>query len=169
MRCIVRRPSVIETIKSGPSVQPYIHLIEFSVVPDNAVEGAYNQAIAGADYVVHIAGAWPLPHLHPDNDIYNPFIRSTKNLVEAAKISRTVKRIAVTQAGAGLVDAADGDTLGRRMNRVMDGYYLPTAISTNDQSNEFVQNRWKSRQHRWHTDRLWNQRTMHTVPERRNA
>ncbi|USP77445.1 hypothetical protein yc1106_04719 [Curvularia clavata] len=119
VRCIVRRPSAIETIKSGPSVQPCIHLVEFSVVPDNAVEGAYNDALAGVDYVVHIAGAWPLPHLHPDNDIYTPFIRSTKNLIEAAKLSGTVKRVVVTQAGAGLVDAGDGDTLGRRMDRPM--------------------------------------------------
>lgn len=128
MRCIVRRPSAIETIKSGPSIQSCSHLLEFSVVPDNTIGGAYNSAIAGADYVVHIAGAWPLPHLHPDNDIYNPFINSTKNLIEAAENSGTVKRIVVTQAGAGLVDAGDGDTLGRRMDRVMNGNYS-TAVS----------------------------------------
>jgi nucleoside-diphosphate-sugar epimerase len=121
VRCVVRRESAIETIKSGPSVQSHLDLLEFSIVPDNAADGAYDEAIKGADYVVHIAGAWPLPHLHPDNDIYNPFIDSTKHLINAAQSSGTVKRIVVTQAGAGLVDAADGDTLGTRMDRVMNG------------------------------------------------
>jgi hypothetical protein len=121
----VRRSSAIETIKSGPSVQPYLHLIEYAIVPDNAVDGAYDEAVAGADYVVHIAGAWPLPNLDPDKDIYWPFINSTKGLIEAGKKSETVKRMVFTQAGAGLVDSEDGDTLGRRMDRVLNGMSLP--------------------------------------------
>ena len=121
VRCIVRSPSAIETIKSGPSVQEYLHLVEYAIVPDNTIAGAYDEAISGADYVVHIAGAWPLPWLHPDNDIYWPFINSTKNLVAAGEKCKSVKRMVFTQAGAGLVDAEDGDTLGRRMDRVMKG------------------------------------------------
>jgi hypothetical protein len=121
VRCIVRRSSAIEVIKSGLSVQPYLHLIEHAIVPDNAVEGAYDEAISGADYVVHIAGAWPMPHLDPDKDIYWPFINSTNGLIEAGKKSGTVKRMVFTQAGAGLVDSEDGDTLGRRMDRLLNG------------------------------------------------
>lgn len=148
MRCIVRRPSAIETIKSGPSVQPFIHLLEFIVVPNNVVDGAYNDALDGVDYAVHIAGAWPLPHLHPDDDIYIPFIGSTENLIEAAKRSETVKRLVVTQAGAGLVDAGDGDTLGRSMDRVMDGDYSPWLFPSDLVINRFLQNKWLS--HRRH-------------------
>ncbi|KAI4679634.1 uncharacterized protein J4E84_008156 [Alternaria hordeiaustralica] len=119
VRCIVRRASAIETIKTGPSVQPYLDLIEYVAVPDNAVEGAYDEAVAGVDYVVHIAGAWPMLHLDPDNDIYHPYIRSTRGLIEAGRKSATVKRMAFTQAGAGLVDSEDGDTLGTRTERVL--------------------------------------------------
>lgn len=118
---MVRRSSAIETIKLGPSVQPYHHRIGYTVVPDNTVQGAYDEALAGTQYVVHIAGAWPMPHLHPDNDIYYPFIQSTKKLVEAAEKAGTIKRVVFTQAGAGLVDSEDGDTLGTRMNSVMNG------------------------------------------------
>lgn len=131
MRCVVRRPSAIETIKSGPSVQPYLSLLEFCIVLDNAVDGAYDKAVAGADYVVHVAGVWPLLHLHPDTDIYSPFINSTKGLIKAAQKSVTVRRIVFTQAGAGLVDAADGDTLGTRMYHTMDGKTHPMAVFTN--------------------------------------
>ncbi|KAF1834926.1 3-beta hydroxysteroid dehydrogenase/isomerase family protein [Decorospora gaudefroyi] len=120
VRAIVRRPSAISTIKSGPSAQPYLHRIEYAIVPDNTVLGAYDDALAGVKYVVHIAGAWPLPHLHPDSDIYWPFIKSTKELVTAAQKSGTVKRMVFTQAGAGLVDSEDGDTLGNEMKKVLD-------------------------------------------------
>lgn len=61
VRCIVRREDAIAVIKSGPSLQQYLDRIEFAVVPDNAIEGAYNDALTDVKYVVHIAGAWPLP------------------------------------------------------------------------------------------------------------
>ncbi|KAL1796773.1 hypothetical protein ACET3X_005313 [Alternaria dauci] len=119
VRCIVRRSPAIEAIKSGPSVQSYLDLIEYAIVPNNAAEGAYDEAVAGVDYVVHIAGAWPMQNLDPDKDIYWPYINSTKGLLEAGKKSQTVRRMVFTQAGAGLVDSEDGDTLGRRMDRVL--------------------------------------------------
>ncbi|EUC40092.1 hypothetical protein COCMIDRAFT_109675 [Bipolaris oryzae ATCC 44560] len=130
VRCVVRRPQAIETIKSGPSVQLYLGLLEFCIVLDNAIDGAYDEAVAGADYVVHVAGVWPLPHLHPDTDIYSPFIHSTKGLIKAVQNSVTVKRIVFTQAGAGLIDAADGDTLGTRMHHTMDEHIQvsPTSL-----------------------------------------
>lgn len=42
-------------------------------------------------------------------------------MIEAAKRSGTVKRIVFTQAGAGLVNSEDGDTLGTLMDQVLDG------------------------------------------------
>ena len=93
-------------------------------MPDNTVEGAYDEALKDAKYVVHIAGAWPLPHLHPDNDIYYPFINSTKNLISAAEKSGSVRRIVFTQAGAGLVDSEDGDTLGTKMDMILNGKHI---------------------------------------------
>jgi hypothetical protein len=65
-------------------------------------------------------------HLHPDDQIYYPFIRSTKNIISAAEKSKTVKRVVFTQAGAGLVDSEVGDTYGNEMNEVLDG--MPDTI-----------------------------------------
>lgn len=64
VRCIVRREDAIAVIKSGPSVQDFLDRIEFATVSDNAIPGAYDDALIGAKYVVHIAGAWPLPVRH---------------------------------------------------------------------------------------------------------
>ncbi|KAF1925690.1 3-beta hydroxysteroid dehydrogenase/isomerase family protein [Didymella exigua CBS 183.55] len=119
VRCIVRREAAIAIIKSGPSVQPHLDDIEYAVVPDNAVEGAYDKALADAQYVVHIAGVWPLLTLHPDNEIYHPFMQSMKNIIASAKSSGSVKRIVFTQAGAGLVDSEVGDTYGRGMENIL--------------------------------------------------
>lgn len=69
--------------------------------------------------------------MHPDDDIYSPFMKSTKNVVEAAEKSGTVRRIVFTQAGAGLIDSEVGDTYGNRMNELLDGkplYILIRAI-----------------------------------------
>jgi hypothetical protein len=133
VRAIVRRPSAIDLIKSGPLVQPYIHLIEYFIVPDNTVPKVYDEALTGVDYVIHIAGAWPMPHLHPDDDIYYPFITSTKSLISAATKSGTVKRIVFTQAGAGLVDAEDGDSLGNNMDHILNGTSPPNPIPINNE------------------------------------
>jgi nucleoside-diphosphate-sugar epimerase len=89
--------------------------LEHVVVPDNAIDGAYDEAFQDVRYIVHIAGVWPLPTLHPDKEIYHPFMQSMHNVLSSAKKARTVKRIVFTQAGAGLVDSEVGDTYGRGM------------------------------------------------------
>ncbi|KAI8942265.1 hypothetical protein NX059_000345 [Plenodomus lindquistii] len=119
VRCVVRRESAIADIQCGPSVQQYSDRIEYAIVPDNATPGAYDEVVAGAQYVVHIAGAWPKANLDPDKDIYWPYINSTKGMIESAKKSGTVRRIVFTQAGAGLVNSEDGDSLGTKMDKVM--------------------------------------------------
>lgn len=116
----MRREDAIATIQSGPSVQPHLDNLEYAVIPDNTVDGAYDEAFADATCVVHIAGVWPLPTLHPDRDIYVPFLQSMKNVISSAKSSGSVKRVVFTQAGAGLVDSEVGDTYGRRMVHVLD-------------------------------------------------
>ncbi|KAF2819294.1 NAD(P)-binding protein [Ophiobolus disseminans] len=122
VRCIVRREDAFSAIKTGPSVQRYLNQLEHVVVPDNSAEGAYDDALAGAKYAVHIAGAWPMPHIHPDEQLYYPSIKSTKNIIQAAEKSGTVKRIVFTQAGAGLVDSEIGDTYGNQMEKILNEY-----------------------------------------------
>lgn len=61
MRCIVRREHAVAYIKRGPSLEQFADKVEFAVVPDNTISGAYDAALEGATYVVHIAGVWPMP------------------------------------------------------------------------------------------------------------
>jgi hypothetical protein len=62
-----------------------------------------------------------MQYLHPDDEIYSPFMKSTRNIISAAQKSGTVKRIVFTQAGAGLIDSEVGDTYGNQMEQVLDG------------------------------------------------
>jgi nucleoside-diphosphate-sugar epimerase len=95
--------------------------VEFAYVPDNTTPGAYDKALEGTKYVIHIAGVWPKPNYHPDDEVYYPFVKSMENLLSAATKSGTVRRVVFTQAGAALVNADDGDTLGTRMEQVLNG------------------------------------------------
>ena len=61
VRCIVRRKDAFSPIWTAPAVQWYLEQLEHTIVPDNTVDGAYNAALTGADYVIHTAGVWPLP------------------------------------------------------------------------------------------------------------
>lgn len=112
-------------------MRPYLDRLDFAVVPDNAIGGAYDEAFKDVKYIVHIAGVWPLPILHPDNEIYHPFVQSMKNVLLSAKSSGTVKRIVFTQAGAGLVDSEVGDTYGCGMTQVLDEHVKADAASLN--------------------------------------
>ena len=61
VRCIVRRKEAIASIKAGLSLQQYAERLEYVIVPDNTIPDAYDTALAGVKYVVHIAGVWPQP------------------------------------------------------------------------------------------------------------
>ncbi|KAF2015296.1 NAD(P)-binding protein [Aaosphaeria arxii CBS 175.79] len=119
VRCVVRREEAVEQIKRGPSIRKFEDSIEYSIVPDNTAPGAYDDAFSGAKYVVHIAGVWPKPNYHPDNEIWHPFVQSLENVLSSAKKSGTVARIVVTQAGAGLVNPSSPSTPGTSFTKLL--------------------------------------------------
>lgn len=58
-RAVIRNASQAEQIKATDSVKPYLTQVEFAVVPDLLVPGAFHGVLDGADGVVHVAS--PLP------------------------------------------------------------------------------------------------------------
>lgn len=55
MRAVVRRPAAAEQIKTAKSIQSYLNLIEIVFIQDLLQEGAFDEAVIGMDYVLHIA------------------------------------------------------------------------------------------------------------------
>jgi hypothetical protein len=59
----VRRQNAVNIIKQSGEVQNLKgnELLEFAIVPDMTIEGAFDEAMKGVWGVVHTAGAWPVP------------------------------------------------------------------------------------------------------------
>lgn len=54
-RVALRRLEQVEKLKKTASLQPYLDAVEFVQVPDITASEAYEEAIKGVDYVLHIA------------------------------------------------------------------------------------------------------------------
>lgn len=76
------------------------HLVSFSIVGDFEPEGAFDQALQGASYVIHVAA--PISSSpHPDHwerDFKHAVVRSQIGLLESARRSASVKRVVITSS-----------------------------------------------------------------------
>jgi nucleoside-diphosphate-sugar epimerase len=59
VRGAVRSEGKIDAIKKAPSIQPFLDRLQFVIVSDILQEGAFDKALEGVDYVLHLAS--PLP------------------------------------------------------------------------------------------------------------
>lgn len=62
-----RRAAQIDKIKAAASIKPFGDAIEFVHVPDITGADAYDTAIKGVDYVMHVAS--PIPTTVPEGDV----------------------------------------------------------------------------------------------------
>ncbi len=61
VRAAVRSESKIAEIKAAKSTQPYLEQLTFVIVPNIEKDGAFDEAVKGADYIVHIASPLAQP------------------------------------------------------------------------------------------------------------
>ena len=103
-RVAIRKPEQSEKILSTASVKPYTHDVSFVTVPDISVHDAYDQAIEGVEYVIHVASPMPLKAENQKgswNDIYyKPAIDGTLSMLKAAMKTLSVKRVVITSSGS---------------------------------------------------------------------
>jgi nucleoside-diphosphate-sugar epimerase len=90
---ILLTPS-IKALDSGPR-------LEFVTIPNLLVDGAYDEAIKGATYAIHVAS--PIEERHSEGASYaetlvEPAIRGTLNMLEAAKQTGTIRRVVITSS-----------------------------------------------------------------------
>ena len=102
-----RKLSSAQKLKDLPSIKPYTESVEFVEVPDFLAEGAFDEAVQGADYVLHLAS--PIPddsHIGGQFDIYelyiNPAIQGTIGMLKSASKSTSIKRVIITASVANL-------------------------------------------------------------------
>lgn len=70
-------------------------------------EGSYDQAAKGCELVVHMASPFFLSFKDPQRDLIDPAVKGTKNVLNAATRSGTVKKVVLTSS----VAAIHGDNI----------------------------------------------------------
>jgi nucleoside-diphosphate-sugar epimerase len=147
-RCRItsRSLSSLERLKSLTSTAPYFGTtptnnnttpgasdIEFVVVSDILVPGAFDDAVKGVDFVIHLAAPIPTPEAmgkHWKEFFYEPAVRGTVGILESAAKSPSVKRVVITSSTAA-VGGKEGEVGGIEN-------LLPKIDEDVDPGNEFV-------------------------------
>jgi len=109
VRGTLRRSDQIDRIKALPEIQPYLEDLEFASVPDIGKEDAYNSALEGAKYVLHIASPLPFETTNPEelqDKIVTPAVNGTIGLLKKAQQIKTIKRIVITSSQVAIVSEA---------------------------------------------------------------
>jgi nucleoside-diphosphate-sugar epimerase len=112
VRAAVRAQDKAQKILNAPSIQKLApgDRLQFVIVPDMLVDGAYNDAIQGAAYVIHVAS--PITSSYKEGDdmeahFVGAAVRGTMNVLEAAQKTSTVKRVVITSSVVGIISWKD--------------------------------------------------------------
>lgn len=99
----VRYNSTLRNVKSDQ--------LEFVIVPDFLVEGAFDEAVKGVNFIIHVASPLPEPEWSVEkNDLdalmVQPAIQGTLGLFRSAQKVNSIQRIVVTSSVASLAPYA---------------------------------------------------------------
>lgn len=111
VRAAVRNQDSFKKISSLPSVQPYLSQLCSIIVPDITIPGAYDEAVQGVKYIIHVAS--PLAGNTAGDDyestIIQPAIQGTLGILQSSLKAPTVKRIVITASVASIASGPRAD------------------------------------------------------------
>ncbi|POR39600.1 Putative uncharacterized oxidoreductase [Tolypocladium paradoxum] len=84
--------------------------LSFVVVPDLTRPGAYDEAVRGVRYIIHVASPLPTEGLTPEQfeaELLEPAVRGTLGMLVSAQKTPTVRRIVITSSTAAMDAKAD--------------------------------------------------------------
>jgi nucleoside-diphosphate-sugar epimerase len=100
------------TVRKLKDEEKYLHLLNIEkkykgtlkiYEADLVKAGSFDQAIEGADYVIHTASPFSVDrHLDPKKDLLEPAVKGTVNVLEGVNRSKTVKRVVLTSSLAAI-------------------------------------------------------------------
>ncbi len=80
------------------------------LVPGDLTQpGSFDSAIAGCDYVIHAASPYLLESKNPQQDIIDPAVNGTLNVLQTCAKTSCVKRVVLTSSLAAITDEPDDD------------------------------------------------------------
>lgn len=102
-KAILTHPKIL-ALAPGPR-------LSFIIVPDLCKPNAYDEAARGVDYIIHIASPLMSNRIPPPDDqdafFIQPAVRGTINILEAARKSRSVRRVVITSSITALIPFAE--------------------------------------------------------------
>ena len=112
VRAAVRSQAKAEKILATPSIKALKSpdRLSFTIVPDMLAQGAYDDAVAGASYIIHVASPIPLSFNGADDleaHFIPPAVKGTMNILLAAHKTESVKRVVITSSVVAIVPWKD--------------------------------------------------------------
>ncbi|KAJ2962388.1 hypothetical protein NQZ79_g2575 [Umbelopsis isabellina] len=88
----------------------------FVIVEDIAKDGAFEDAVKGVDYILHVASPFHFNIKDNKRDMLDPAVKGTNNVLTAAKKEKQIKRVVITSSFASILDLNKGDRPGYTYN-----------------------------------------------------
>ncbi|KAK3348864.1 hypothetical protein B0T25DRAFT_546681 [Lasiosphaeria hispida] len=120
VRAAVRSESKIVAVLARPQIRALNpgSRLTFVIVPDITTPGAYDDAVEGCAHVIHIASPLAtsdrIPLDQADTHFIQPAVRGTLNMLEAANLAGTVRRVVITSSIVALTPVAEMEGTRRR-------------------------------------------------------
>jgi nucleoside-diphosphate-sugar epimerase len=100
VRVAVRSAEKFATIAASKCIQPYLTQICECIVPDITKEGAFDEAVKGVDYVVHIASPLGRSTNDFENTIIKPAVSATISILESAMKQPSIMKVVITSSSS---------------------------------------------------------------------
>ncbi|KAK7936698.1 cinnamoyl-CoA reductase [Apiospora aurea] len=100
VRAAVRSLSKSESLVQHPKIQVLkaSDRLSFVEVPDITNQQAYEEAVKGVAYVIHLASPLPSPFLDPQTGIYEPNVKSVTSMLQAASQEPSLKKLIIASS-----------------------------------------------------------------------
>lgn len=126
VRVAVRNAAGTAKINAYKAAAPYESQIEYIIVPDITVSGAYDDAVKGVKYVVHVASPFATPDLHEsefETSYIEPAIKGSTGMLDSAAKVGGIQRVVITGSYLSIAGFAVAGT-----DAVVDGMCYPAHI-----------------------------------------
>ncbi|KAL7945357.1 hypothetical protein V8C42DRAFT_357793 [Trichoderma barbatum] len=99
VRAAVRNQAGFDRIAALKPLAPYLSQVESIIVPEITVPGAYDEAVKGVKYIIHLASPLALPVNGEEafqTQIIQPAIQGTVGILESANKVSGIEKIVIT-------------------------------------------------------------------------
>ena len=72
-------------------------------------DGSFDDAVSGADFVIHTASPYVLDVDDPQTDLVDPAVEGTQNVLDSCSKADSVQRVVVTSSMAAITDEPDSE------------------------------------------------------------